>query len=118
MHCLASNMKPESSGTIEIRRRSWGEVLTTLQKAGLDTPQKLADCQDLELIHRTMMRCQSIADVYAALTGDDSLMSPSDRDCRAELGGLLDKDWDRIQKRKAAKLKDEKMGVANIFDDF
>jgi hypothetical protein len=84
------------------RRESWRAIHATLSDA-LPDPEKLR-------------RCLNIADVHAAMTGDDSLVPPQIRDEREKMIEWVKESSDKIKKARANREFNEKHGIVDLFE--
>jgi hypothetical protein len=58
---------------VDVRVMLHRHIDETLVGAGIETPEKLAARSDLTSLHNALKSCLNSANIYAAMTGDDSL---------------------------------------------
>lgn len=85
----------------KIRTDSWKRIREILEDKSLAPAEKLA-------------LCLNVSNLYAALTGDDSLFPPRVRDEHAKMLEWVKKNVEKIEKRKAALERDAKTGQAML----
>lgn len=96
---------------MSVKALTWNRVDGILKKAGLDSLEAIAKCNDPELVRSTLTRCLAQASIYASNDMDDSMFPPSIRKKHEEMIASIP----AMIKGREMLLKDKEAGQMDFF---